>query len=313
MAQYSFARLQGEYRRRWQAMTVIKKEAARQQALLIAKHKKVYQEVEEATGVPWEAVGVLHLREAGPQDVGRWRCCLHNGQAIIGTGKLTTIVPKNKGPFATFKEAAVDALVGEGLAKRPEWKDAPVEFLAYLSEKFNGFGYRNPKINIASPYLWGGTSEQVCGKYVSDGKFSSTTWDSQIGTMAVLKELIALSPESQARFRLKPEIPTKSGKPPATKPPAPVPSPKAEDTELGQKPMTKSKTVWGGIIGYLTSICTAIGALFEKLGDNPWAWGFLFLIFVSGGVAAYMIIKGRWDVQKMVEHLTDDDTVEEAR
>jgi lysozyme family protein len=181
---HTFASYLAGYNDLWSRMAVTKVAEATKQVRLIAKYADVYKRVEAATGVPWLVVGLLHLREAGPQDVGKWKGILHNGQAIVGTGRKSTIVPKGVGPFATWHEAAVDAIKREGLDKLDWSKDGPA-LTAYVSETFNGFGYRQH--GIPSPYLWGGSTVQKRGKYVADGKYDASTMDPQIGTMTLLK------------------------------------------------------------------------------------------------------------------------------
>lgn len=190
MAKYTFEKLKAGYTELWNKATVTRVTPAKQQAELILKHKTVYVETQRRTGVPWWAVGIMHLREAGPADVGRWKGVLHNGQAIVGTGRKTTIVPKGRGPFTSWQDAAYDALVT--LKHFDQIKDWTPERVAYVLETFNGFGYRNK--GIPSPYLWGGTSVQKRGKYVRDGVYDPNTMDTQIGGMAVLKELMKLDP-----------------------------------------------------------------------------------------------------------------------
>src|SRR5258705_10572295 len=60
--------------------------------------------------IPWWFIGVTHYREAGFDKSGnpRWDTCLGNGQAL---NRKTTIVPKGRGPFNSWEEGAVDALV----------------------------------------------------------------------------------------------------------------------------------------------------------------------------------------------------------
>lgn len=184
---HTFANYRAGYLDLWGRMTVTKGAETRKQVDLIVKHRAVYERVEAATGVPWIVIGLLHLREAGPQDVGRWKGILHNGQPIVGTGRKSTIVPKGVGPFATWHEAAVHAVRQEGLDKI-NWSKDGIAYVAFASEIFNGFGYRGK--GIPSPYLWGGTSVQKRGKYVADGVFDSGTMDPQIGTMALLRVLM---------------------------------------------------------------------------------------------------------------------------
>ncbi len=180
--------MRAEYQQLWNKTALMKAAEAGREAQLINKQRPTYEDVGKAVGAPWWAVAVLHLREAGEVDVGRWLCVLHNGEKIIGTGRKTGLVPEGRGPFTSFKEAAIDAFKIEEIKDRREWTECPVEFLAYVSEKFNGFGYRDFK-GIVSPYLWGGTSVQQRGKYVGDHQIDPNVMDSHIGTMAVLKSL----------------------------------------------------------------------------------------------------------------------------
>jgi lysozyme family protein/peptidoglycan hydrolase-like protein with peptidoglycan-binding domain len=193
MAKHTFESLRADYRRLWDKVAVTQTAEARRQAQLISNHRTTYEDAGMAVGAPWWVIAVLHLREAGEGDVGRWLCVLHNGEKIIGTGLKTRLVPEGRGPFTSFRAAAIDAFDVEGLRDRCEWSECPIEFLAYVSEKFNGFGYRDER-NMVSPYLWGGTSVQQRGKYVADRKFDENAMDQQIGTMAVLKSLQQLDP-----------------------------------------------------------------------------------------------------------------------
>ncbi|NPU64604.1 hypothetical protein HL667_06305 [Bradyrhizobium sp. 83012] len=211
---HTFANYRDGYLSLWGQMAVTKLAEAQKQVKLVVAHKDVYQDIERATGVPWVAIALLHLREAGPADVGRWQCVLHNGERIIGTGKRTIIVPKGVGPFSTFKEAAIDAIRREGLDKI-DWKKDGVAYLAFASETFNGFGYRNK--GIPSPYLWGGSSVQKPGKYVRDGVFDRNTMDPQIGTMPLLRVLMDLTGYT---FNGAPAVPVASATGPKVPPPA---------------------------------------------------------------------------------------------
>jgi len=182
MPNFTFDQLKAGYTPLWDGIQVTNKVAANREAKKIIDNKVVYKAIEKQTGVPWFCIGIIHTREAGSVDVGRWLCCLHNGEKIIGTGRKTRLVPADRGPFATFEEAAADALKGY---KGTKWS---VEFLAYTLEKFNGFGYRSK--GIPSPYLWGATNKQKRGKYVSDGVYDPNTMDSQVGGMAILKSMM---------------------------------------------------------------------------------------------------------------------------
>jgi lysozyme family protein len=144
------------------------------------RYRAKYEEVTKKTGVPWEVVGVIHGLEGGFN----FSTCLHNGEAIIGTGKKTTLVPKGRGPFATWEEAAIDAFAIKKLM--PVWD---IEHTLYFLEGFNGWGYRKYHPEVKSPYLWGLTNHHTKGKYVADGKFDPSARTKQTGAAIILKEL----------------------------------------------------------------------------------------------------------------------------
>lgn len=292
MAQYTFERLRPEYERMWAQMTVLKTSAAKAQAGKVIANKSRYQEVERRTGVPWFVVGCAHMRESN----GDFSTYLGNGQSLK---RRTTIVPKGRGPFDSFEDGAYDALVT--LKRYNEIKDWSAARVAYMLEGFNGWGYRNPSRNIPSPYLWGGTNVQKPGKYVADHVYDPKVMDSQLGGMAVLRSIMDLDPN--ARFKT----------PEKTKAPESVPandvtiSPKADDAESQVKPITKSKTMWGNTLQWLSGA----GATFmAALAGVPWqVWVVLGILIAIG---AFFVYKGRIDVQKVVQHLSQDDTADEA-
>lgn len=138
------------------------------------QHKGTYQEIEKASGVPWYSVAVIHRRE-NPS----FNSYLGNGDPL---NRVTTHVPRGRGPFPTFVAGALDALHLDGLDKVvPPW---PIEKILYFNEVFNGQGYHN--MGIPSPYVWGGTTVQRIGKYTSDNHFDPTVWDTQSGTAGIL-------------------------------------------------------------------------------------------------------------------------------
>lgn len=293
MAQYSFERLRSEYERLWAQMTVLKTQAVAVQAKKVIASKARYTEVERRTSVPWFVVGCLHMRESN----GNFNTYLGNGQPL---NRVTTIVPKGRGPWSSFEDGAADALAIDHLDQVKAWTAARV---AYAMESFNGFGYRSPSRNIPSPYLWGGTNIQKPGKFVRDGVYDRSVVDPQIGGMAVLKSIIEL--DKTAKFSTPTPKPTA---PPAQKPSIEeAPSPKAEDDESRVKPITKSKTMWGNTMQWLSGV----GATFmAALAGVPWqVWVVLGVLIAIG---AFLVYKGRIDVQKVVEHLSQDDTADEA-
>lgn len=234
--------LEKEYDTYWSQMKVVKTNEATAQANQIIAHKDRYKAVEKTTGVPWFVIGCLHMRESN----GNFNTWLHNGDPMrdhnwkpVQTFHEPPHRPPN--PDVTWEEGAFDALVTcEHLDQIKTWGPAPVAFAA---EKFNGPGYRNPKINIPSPYLWGGTTIQKLGKFIRDGVFDHSVMDPQIGVMAVLYMLMMLDPE--AKF---PEVVT-------TPPPV-----AATTTEA--KPMTIDlSSITSLFNGNKTYIALAVGAV----------------------------------------------------
>jgi lysozyme family protein/peptidoglycan hydrolase-like protein with peptidoglycan-binding domain len=138
----------------------------------------------------WPFAGLAHDRESG-FDLNTY---LGNGQPL---NRVTTIVPKGRGPFLgpnAFVDGAVDALRLEGFVGATDWSIARMLFRL---EGFNGYGYHSRGVN--SPYLWSGSTaygppEQRAGKFVADGVFDPNKVDPQLGVAVVLKELLDLDP-----------------------------------------------------------------------------------------------------------------------
>lgn len=167
---------------RWTKARFIRSTAINAQAAKIEAHRERYEAVSRATGVPWDVIGVIHYRESS----GDFKGVLHNGQKIIGTGKVTTLVPKGRGPFSTWEEAAIDALVvcPPYTAKNKDWS---IGGTLDILEKYNGLGYKRK--GLPSPYLWAGTTEYVKGKYVKDGVYDPEHVDTQLGVAPILMKL----------------------------------------------------------------------------------------------------------------------------
>lgn len=145
-------------------------------------HKPRYEAVSKALkekgyDIPWEFIAVAHNRESN----GDFTTYLGNGQKL---NKKTTIVPKGRGPFDTWEEGAIDALLYAPpyAAKNKDWSVAGT--LTKL-EEYNGLGYASK--GIPSPYLWAGTDQYSKGKYVADGVFNANHVDTQLGVAGLLK------------------------------------------------------------------------------------------------------------------------------
>lgn len=132
--------------------------------------------------VPWWFIAVIHYREAGfVNNQPNWNTYLGNGQPL---NRKTTLVPAGRGPFKTWEEGAVDALVyaPPHAAQNKDWSIGGA--LAEI-ENYNGPGYAAR--GLPSPYVWAGTDQYKSGKYIADGKFSATTVDQQLGCAGLLK------------------------------------------------------------------------------------------------------------------------------
>lgn len=152
----------------------------------VANGKAQYMEIEILTGVPWYMIGVIHSLEASSD----FKACLHNGERIIGTGRKTTLVPRGRGPFATWKEAALDAIKIESVYQNDggAW---PIGHVLKLLELYNGAGYLKNHTDENSPYLWACSNiNDGKGKYVADGKWSaSADTHGQVGCATLIKQL----------------------------------------------------------------------------------------------------------------------------
>lgn len=157
-------------------------------AAKIITNEMRYRTVQVATGVPWFFIAALHMRESSCNFDG----ILHNGEHIIGTGRVTTLVPSGVGPFATWEESAVHALKSKDLHRVQDWS---IERMLYSAEAYNGWGYAG-KVN--SPYVWAGTTREQSGKYVRDHVFDASVEDTQLGVAAILKRLAEKRPDIAA-------------------------------------------------------------------------------------------------------------------
>jgi lysozyme family protein len=135
-----------------------------------------YETVAAKVGIPWFVIACLHRRESDQN----WKACLHNGEAIIGTGKRTTKVPKGRGPFATWEEAALDAFHGEWHAY-----DWDLGGILEFCERYNGLGYR--KHGVQSPYVYDYTTAYTKGMFNRDDHWDPNLKERRAGVAAMLK------------------------------------------------------------------------------------------------------------------------------
>jgi lysozyme family protein len=83
-------------------------------------------------------------------------------------------------------------------------------------------------------------------------------------------------------------------------------SAKAIPPEQEIKPLEKSKTIWGGILGFLGTIGASIGGLFSNLNNQYALIAFLSIFGLIGAGALALVLRGRIDVQKVLEDMKDE-------
>jgi lysozyme family protein len=150
--------------------------------LVATDAKARYRSVEAKTGVPWAVIAVIHERESS-QD---WTGSLAQGDPW---NRVSVHVPAGRGPFKSWEEAAIDALVN--CAPRAAYnKDWSIGGALTKLEEYNGLGYASR--GRPSPYVWSGTDQYVCGKYIRDGVYDPATVDSQLGCAGLLLAMMAL-------------------------------------------------------------------------------------------------------------------------
>lgn len=144
------------------------------QKLVDAKSR--YQAVEAKTGVPWAVIAVIHERESSQS----WAASLAQGDPW---NQVSIHVPKGRGPFASWEDAAIDAMVNCApyLAR---WTDWTIGGALCAFDGYNGEGYWN--MGLPSPYIWASTDQYTRGKYTADGHFDPNAVDKQIGVAALL-------------------------------------------------------------------------------------------------------------------------------
>ncbi len=200
----SFEQLSDEYQRLWDTMEFTRTQEIMSQARKIIAGRTIYAELEDKLGIPWWFIGALHMRESSCN----FSTHLHNGDSL---SKRTIHVPRgypkaspSDGIKYTWLESAEDALRLKGLEKIgiDNWG---IPRLLYEGERYNGFGYRMNSRMPLSPYLWSGTQHYKRGKYIADGRYSSTTVDPQLGIAPLMKAVLDIAhagkiPDSSSQF-----------------------------------------------------------------------------------------------------------------
>jgi lysozyme family protein len=163
-----------------------------QAAARLVAAKARYQSLYSQTSVPWPVIAVIHERE-----------CSQNWNLSIAQGDpwnaVSIHVPAGRGPFASWEEAAIDALTAcQHMDQWGHW-DTIGGVLTRL-EMYNGLGYANLNPTAPSPYIWSRTSPYISGKYVADHNYDPTVVDSQEGCAPLLAAMMALDPSIATDF-----------------------------------------------------------------------------------------------------------------
>lgn len=174
-------------RTRWNAAAVEPRWAKTVQTTVnrIMANKGRYVAVDDKTAVPWYVIAGLHNMES----TGSFRHHLHEGSPLTGrTRWIPKGRPKTGSPPFTWEESAIDALLYDRMGDA-EW--ASLSATLYACERYNGTGYLRYHRSTPTPYLWAKTTIERPGKYVADGKWSSTARSGQVGIAAIFKQMEA--------------------------------------------------------------------------------------------------------------------------
>lgn len=178
------AALKSANENRWAGIKLFRRDDFVAVANSLVGPKQRYITVSLKTNVPWFVIAVIHERESSQ----RWERSLAQGDLW---NRVSTHVPKGRGPFKSWEAAAIDALVNcaPHLAMHKDWT---VGGALVALETYNGTGYAMR--GLPSPYLWAGSSAYKSGKYVKDGKFDPKAIDKQLGCAGLLVSMMQLDP-----------------------------------------------------------------------------------------------------------------------
>jgi lysozyme family protein len=172
---------------RWSRAKLTREAEFMRPARVAVANKGRYLAIARQAGMPdiaWVFIAVSHYRESS-QDFSR---SLAQGDRW---DQESIHVPACRGPFKSFEEAAVDALVkcSPYAARLKDWSIAGM--LTNL-ERFNGLGYAAR--NKPSAYVWSGTDQYERGKFVADGVYDPDKVDAQLGVAGLILTMMLLDP-----------------------------------------------------------------------------------------------------------------------
>ena len=145
------------------------------------ENKDRYEAVAKAADLPPELVAAIHWRESTAD----FSTYLHQGDPL---GKPAVHEPTNIPVFSDWDAAAAHALDSKSyVAEQLNIDNSTQEMaaLATYAEYYNGLGYSYR--DKPSPYVWAGTDQYKRGKYVSDGRYSKWTKDTQLGVVLMIQ------------------------------------------------------------------------------------------------------------------------------
>jgi lysozyme family protein len=170
---------------RWSRAKLTREAEFTRPAKVAVANKGRYLAIARQAGMPdiaWVFIAVSHYRESS-QDFSK---SLAQGDPW---NRVSIHVPEGRGPFKSFEEAAVDALVkcSPFAAKLKDWS---IGGMLTNLERFNGLGYASR--GLPSAYVWSGTDQYKKGKFIADGVFDPNKVDAQLGVAGLILTMMEL-------------------------------------------------------------------------------------------------------------------------
>ena len=156
--------IEDEMEKKYKECILVDKEKIERMVVTIIVLRKMFKSF---FGVNWIAKSAIYIREREEKINKYYWDCIKNGRRIDYNNFDVELVKKINEYIPNEKMS-----IGK---------------LLYSVEKFNGLGYRSPKVGIESPYVWSGTNLYRAGKYIRDGVYRSDVVDKQCGVAAVMK------------------------------------------------------------------------------------------------------------------------------
>ncbi len=170
---------------RWANAKLTREPEFTKPARVAVANKGRYLAIARQAGMPdiaWVFIAVSHYRESS-QDFSR---SLAQGDLW---NRVSTHVPAGRGPFQSFEDAAVDALV-KCAPYASRLKDWSIGGMLTNLERFNGIGYAAR--GVPSAYVWSGTDQYRSGKFVADGVYDPNKVDAQLGVAGLIMVMMEL-------------------------------------------------------------------------------------------------------------------------